>query len=429
MSVCVPARALAVLAGLLASAGAAPGGAIADDGVPRLLLDRQLNTTRVRLTSIGGGRVSWIDGAGREHERSIDELLAIIDPEGGLMPEPVRRQVIESLNLPLVQTTDGQRLLARLRPDPEGDDERVELVLMDGQAMRVNIERIASVTSPKSVFDTHEPATADDAPVDDLVELANGDRVRGFVERLGEVVVIEVNGATRRVPMGDVRSIRLANPPRASRDARVWVDDGTVVDVRAMTTTARGVVSLDLALAGEPGAELAGSESDQPVAVRLPLTRLAGILFDAGSVRPLASMSPEGYEPTGDRRWTPPPSAADASVAVLGAPTIELPGPMRVRWRLPDGATRLAGVSTLGDAPGVWADCVVTIWLEDGPRRAELARARLRPAHDELVFNVELPPALDNTPRTLEVHVDAGAYGPIQDRVLLERVLLLVDPG
>lgn len=414
------------LAGLLAAGGVAIG---ADDGVPRVLLDRELNTTEVRLTSIDQGQVYWLDGAGRERSRSVEELLAIIDPDGGLLPDSVRQQVIESLNFPLVQTTDGQRLLAKLRDDPEGSPELVELMLFGGQTMRVSVERIASVTSAKSVFDERGDASPDADLIDDVVELANGDRVSGFVESLGPRVSVEVEGVSRSVPLSDIRSIRLANPSRTSAGTRVWVSDGSVIGAGPLRRSGEGMVAFDLSLAGEHSGAPEGSESDLPTAMSLPLSRVAGIVFDASGagVRPLAAMAPASYAPTGERRWTPPPSAGDPAHAVLGASTIELPGPMRVSWALPEGASRLAGIATLGDTPGAWADCAVSITIDTDGQRTELARARLRPGHADLAFNVVLPPALAGEPRALEVRVDAGAYGPIQDRVLLERVLLLVE--
>ncbi len=426
MSPSVPSRFLASAAIILAAAGGALG---ADDGVPRVLLDRELNATQVNLTSIGEGQVRWLDGAGRERARAIDELLAVIDPDGALLPPDVRRQVIESLGFPVVETTDGQRLLARLRDDPEGSDEFVELRLVGGQTMRVSVERIAGLTGARSVFDESRPARQDAPSIDDVVELTNGDRVSGFVERLGSSVWVEVDGVSREIPMSGVASIELANPKRRVEGTRVWLDDGSIIGAGPISGAGDRLVAFDLTLARENTGAPKGSESEMGAAMRLPLSRIAGIVFDAGNsgVRPLAGIGPSSFEPTGQRRWTPPPITGDASKAVLGASTIELPGPMRVRWSLPEGAARLAGVATLGDAPGQWADCAVSILLDEGGGQTELARARLRPGESEMAFNLELPRGIPGEVRTLEVRVDAGAYGPVQDRVLLERVLLLVE--
>ncbi len=425
----VPSRLAVALAGLLAIAGSARA---EDDALVRVLLDRDLNATEIRLTSIDSGQVRWVDSAGRERARAIEELLAIIDPEGGLLPLGVRKQVIESLGFPIIETTDGQRLLARLGDDPEGAGEFVELMLIGGQTMRVSIERISGLTSARSVFDESRPARlhSGGARVDDTVELTNGDRVSGFVEHLGRTVTIEVEGVSRKISLTNIASIELANPVRPGEGTRVWLDDGSIVGAGAISGAGQRLIAFDLTLARESQANPGASESDlHRVTMRLPLSRIAGIVFDAGGagVRPLARMAPESFAPTGERRWAPPPIAGDPAQAVLGASTIELPGPMRVRWTLPHGARRLAGVATLGETPGPWADCAVSILLDVGGRQFELARARLRPGEDEMVFNVELPEGLGGESRTLEVRVDAGAYGPIQDRVLLERVLLLVE--
>jgi hypothetical protein len=395
-----------------------------DDGIRRLILDRQLNATEVSVTSIDGGEVRWVDSAGRPRARSIRELLAVIDPEGGLLPEGVRRQVVESLGAPLVETTDGQRLLARL--GETDTDDQIELTLVGGQRVRVSVEDIASVTSPRAVFGSPPSPAPDGQAIDDVVELTNGDVVSGFVASLGTHVSIEVEGRAQQIPLADVARVRLANPRRAGSGTRVWLDDGTILGAGPITSAGEALITFDLTLGRPSGA---GSEADLETSVRVPLSRVAGIVFDAGSsgVRPLASMRPEAYAPTGDRRWTPAPITGDGSQAVLGAATIELPGPMRVRWALPEGARRLAGVATLGETPGPWADCSVSVLLSAGGETIELARARLRPSQGDLAFNVELPDALAGEARSLEVRVDAGAYGPIQDRVLLERVLLLVE--
>ncbi|MFI4898465.1 MAG: hypothetical protein ACIARR_11640 [Phycisphaerales bacterium JB059] len=419
MSSSLPTRIGAALGAMLLTPTLGHAG---DDGVRRLLLDRQLNATEVRVTAIDGGEVRWVDSAGRPRARSIRELLAVIDPEGGLLPDGVRRQVIESLGAPLVETTDGQRLLARL--GETDTDEQIELTLVGGQRVRVSVEDIASVTSPRAVFGaTHAPAR--ERPIDDVVELANGDVVTGFVASLGARVAIEVDGRVQEIPLADVARVRLANPERTAEGTRVWLDDGSILGAGPIASAGDAMITFDLTL-GRPLST--GSEGDPETAVRVPLSRVAGVVFDAGSsgVRPLASMRPEAYAPTGDRRWTPAPITGDSAQAVLGAATIELPGPMRVRWALPEGARRLAGVATLGETPGPWADCSVSVLLNAGGETIELARARLHPSQGDLAFNVELPDTLGGEDRSLEVRVDAGAYGPIQDRVLLERVLLLV---
>ncbi len=413
-----------ILATLCVAAGLAPA-ARADDGVPRILLDRELNTRRVMLTGIDDDWVTWLDAADRQRRAPTADLVAILAPGGEIMPEPMRNQIARSLNFPIIETTDGQRLTARVRPDSERSSEHVELVLVGGSTLRVRVEQINRLSMPRA------DAPAADAPddaLDDVVVLANGDTLRGFVAHLGPEITIEVEGAVRRVSLDQVARIDLANPPAPAMGARARLDDGSVLACESISTEG-GVVTLRLSLgAGERDAS--GSESSAATELRLPISRIAGVVFDRGeggaAVRALSDASPTTFRPTGSRRWAPAPKFDTNAAGVLGDARIVLPGPMSVRWSIPDDASRIAGVLSLGERPGAWADCDVVIRVidEDGVA-SELARHRLRAAEPEAGFNLDL--AWGGTGRAIEFVVEEGAYGPVQDRVVLDRVLLLVE--
>ncbi len=413
-----------VLAGLCVGASLAAS-LRADDAVPRVLLDRELNSREVMLTGIDDGWVTWLDAARRPRRAPTTDLVAIIAPDEGVMPERVRDQIARSLNFPVIETTDGQRLTARVRPDSERSPEHVELVLVGGSSLRVRVEQIDSLSMPRAQTDA--PPEPDDA-LDDVVVLDNGDTLRGFVSGLGSSVTIEVEGEERTVSLEQIARIDLANPPAPTPGTRALLDDGSVLACESISTEG-GIVTLALSLgAGESG--VPDSESAAPTQLRLPLSRIAGVRFDHGGegagVRALSAEAPASFAPSGSRRHSAAPETIAGGVGVLGDARIALPGPMRVRWAIPDEASRVAGVLTLGDRPGPWADCDVIVRLVDADGAAtELARHRLRAAEPEAPFNIDLGWGGDG--RSIEFVVEEGAFGPVQDRVYLDRVLLLVE--
>jgi len=116
-----------------------------------------------------------------------------------------------------------------------------------------------------------------------------------------------------------------------------------------------------------------------------------------------------------------PPIVGDPIGAALGAPDIELPGPMSVTWTLPAGVTRVAGVAELPVSARAWGDCSVVMFDGAG---AQVWTTRLSGDAPSAPFNIDLS---GKDALTLTVRVEAGANGPIEDRVLLRRVLLLLD--
>lgn len=419
-------RARALISLCLAGVGAWGSSARADDAVRRILLDRELNTREVMLVGIDDDWVTWHDGAGRERRAPTSDLVAIIAPGGGLLPSPVRDQIARSVNFPVIETTDGQRLTARLRPDEDSSPDHVELMLVGGSTLRVRVEQIDRVSMPR--VDLPPPVPAAGEALDDVVVLANGDTLHGFVAQLGPIITIEIGGEPRQLPLDQIARIDLANPPEPKSGARAQLDDGSVLACESISTKG-GVVTLRLSLGASEGAD-PDSEASAATELRLPISRIAGVLFDQGSggagVRTLSASAPTSFAPTGTRRWTPTPEIDDTDAGVLGDGRIILPGPMRARWPLPDGASRLAGVLTLGDRPGPWADCEVVLRMINADGSAtELSRSHLNAADPEAPFNLDLGWGGKN--RSIEFAVEEGAYGPVQDRVILERVLMLVE--
>jgi len=73
----------------------------------------------------------------------------------------------------------------------------------------------------------------------------------------------------------------------------------------------------------------------------------------------------------------------------------------------------------------VWGDCDVFIELVVGGDVKPLWHQRLRGSTPEFTFNIALSP--QSVPAQLRVRVDEGEGGPVQDRAILRRPLLLLN--
>jgi hypothetical protein len=101
--------------------------------------------------------------------------------------------------------------------------------------------------------------------------------------------------------------------------------------------------------------------------------------------------------------------------APVGLSPIELRGPVVVRYSLPSGAIRFAAQAVLPDSARQWGDLELIVRSDD----AEVFRMRLNAESPAGEINVAL------TGRELTLELTAGAHGPIQDQVILNRAMIL----
>lgn len=389
----------------------------------RVLIDRSLQETPVRLLAIGQGTVTFTPlsepAEAPARTRPLADLLAIA-------PAPDAAPILPAVSneaAPLVAlvTTDGQRLVGYVREPGDGETtkggEGAALVLESAALGRIVlpldlalelefIERPAGASSPSGA--------------DDTVILTNADRIDGFVESIGPTVIIRPKGADAdtEIPLDRVGRILLSNPPKPSSGILLWLSDGSVV-------------ALDGALESD-GQTLRSTLRLGKAPLSVPLTSVGALSLDAKLIRALASLTPASYRPAPERRWTRPPHAGDARTAPLGAADIEIPGPMTVEWVLPAGVSRLAGTAELARSTRGWGDCELII--EDlgsgtpAPAPQRLFSRRLTAQAPSARFDVALAPT-PSADHRLRVTVDPGQGGPIQDRVFLRRPLLMLGDG
>lgn len=348
-----------------------------------------------------------------------------------------------------------------------------------------NLLQPPAPTQPPAKVEKPDPLPAAKA---DRVMLINGDHLSGFIEQIGPTVTIDAEGRKVDTPIAQVSEIRLLNEARLPKGTRLWLSGGTVIDAARLTAegpksavaradTVRVELSSDtwrsVRAAKPDGARTKTTEADggQPVprgvtvsappaeapAAILGVARFLAIVPHVESLVSLASRPVTRQEATEGRSWFEPVrhswfgsplteaegataqgvrSEGSSPTAVrppMGAADIELPGPMLVEWSIPPAATRIAGWAELPRDCWTWGHCTVVLSLEPGAgasaARVELLRETLSSEHPTAEFSVAIEPAAATAVRTIRVEVLSGERGPIQDRVLLRRVLLMCKPG
>ncbi|MFN0010937.1 MAG: hypothetical protein ACKVS8_04750 [Phycisphaerales bacterium] len=435
-------RAMCV-AGVLAVSGCA---AVAAAQAPSVVvLDRALAARAGALLGVREGAYLVTDAQGQAVALAAGEVLAIVEadwwnPEpgssdvaapavgegGGLMGGTDRSQ------RGVLELTDGTRLVGTLAArDPENAD----LVAWNHPAlgrMVFALERVKRVDfGPEELMGgaggaggARSTRHADDQSAlpeaGDVVELANGDRLVGFVERLGNQIVVRAgSGASAQLSTPDahvVRSVRLANPPARAAGLMVWLRGGNTLRVS------------DLQAGGSDSARLVFEPAEglsRNINVRLDQYR--AIVPRAERVVALAGLAVAAQKAAADRLAPGALRVHTRTEDLLGAADIELPGPMTAEWVLPAGARRLAGWLVMPAAAREWGDCVVRVSEVTGAGGAETTRV-LREGR----LNAEKPwmtlaQGLGGTAGArLRVEVESGERGPIQDRVVLRRMLIAV---
>lgn len=348
-----------------------------------------------------------------EPDRSADpRWIAAFGPTDPDAPPPLLRGG-ESSAVFVIELTDGQRLPALILPGSTDDTLTLDLISLGEVDLPLEaVRRVRSID---------EPATRDHAGLDDLVRLRNGDRLTGFVATLGPSIIIETDLGERTVPLASVAEIVLANEPATSTAPLLWLDSGVIIAARSLAQP--NPTSFEITPA-EPIGARAGTW-------RLSRADLQGVLLEPDRWIALAGIEPTARRTLGDRRWLPPLIAGDPASVVLATPDLEIPGPMEVEWSLPPDAERFATRVTLPESARVWGDFEFVVLTRDarGGER-ELHRVRLHAEHPEAAVVADLrPPPGAPAPAALLLRVEAGQRGPIDDRaVLIRPIVLLGDP-
>lgn len=402
----------AAIAGAQSATAPSRNDPMADAGIPVTLVLSGLVRREVRLISAGDAGVVYADETGRRREAPSGTVLAVIRrtadaPSGGTRTYRVGRRAMRIAgNDGVLRLTDGQRFPGR--PVTIGEDDHPETIGWWHTVLATvhhPLDRVAGFSTPQS--DPIDARLTDPVPATDIVVLRNADRLSGFFSVSADAARIETDSGVVDVPMDLVASVVLANPREPASGGRVWFSDGSIVAIAGLSYTESGRLSFAL----PDGRSITRLWAD-----------VESVAFDAGRLAALSSLDVASVDGVGGRRFVPgvEPAESDQEAPALNARDLLLPGPMEVRWSLPEGATRVGGVVALSGDALPWGDCEVVIDAGAG----EVLRQRLHAERTAVAFSLAANPGAG-----LTVRVEPGRYGPINDRVTLRAALVELAPS
>lgn len=369
----------------------------------------RLESVRGKLVTLGSDGARLRDDRGRDIEIPASDLLAIMQVSqsaGQLVVAPMGVSGSESRPA-IVELTDGQRWPCYVLTTGGSDDLLVEVPNVGKTSLQLDVLR-------RVVFD-RRVRRADVVPSsEDRVVLANGDIVNGTLLNISSTVEIETGGSVTRIPSGSAAAIELVNPSISPAPMRLWLNGGAVFATRSLDSDSATGLRCDLIAPDANGWHDVGVLRPWDQSANWSLE---AVEFAPAQLVPWASLEVASFAPEGDRRWTPPPEE-EQEPHLMDLSQVELPGPMRVTWRLPRGAQRACGQVSLTDHASVWADCVVRVEQQG----RVLWEQRLNADQPERSFVVELAGA-----REISLRVLPGEFGPIDDRVRLNLGWVLLD--
>lgn len=413
---------LGAICGIVISAGARADDRTAD----RLLVDLNLSTRAVGIERIDPQSLLIVDDRGREERVPLSRVLAILPATDG----PAQARSTPGPVGAVLELVDGQRLPGRLAgrlapPADEQSDPNAIIWQAAFGSVRIALDQIHRI-----VFG---PSSAAPAPSgQDAVVLANGDLIEGFVDRIGPRIMLERQGQMIEIDPATVAQIRLSNPATAPVGAQVWLADGTVLSVRSIATREDGTLVLDSPLISEPEATEARRPEPPGSETGPRLDDVRAIVFYAGRLRALASLDMTESVPIAGRRWAPAPRirggpgwAGQGAGASGIVPRVELSGPIRVQWALPAGAQRFSGLFELPPSNRAWGDCDLVVSIRTDAGTIELARRRINAERPIVEVNVSLESDGESADR-IQIAIEPGRFGPIQDGLVIHRGLILL---
>jgi hypothetical protein len=232
---------------------------------------------------------------------------------------------------------------------------------------------------------------------EDLVLLVNGDRLTGLVLDITDSVEIERTDSSRvSVPVDRVDYLSLVNPITEESGVRAWLTRGDEVIINSYR--------FDVGT----GLRIPGREPLMP-------NYLYAIAFDSDRITPLADQSSRAMGlPDSDRYLIPEPEI-DLGAWPLDAPPIELQGPMRVEWQLPEEGMGFTATAVIPPPSRRHGNFELVIF--DGDK--EIRTFRMNDSTSKVDITV-----LFET-RRLSIELREGTMGPIQNHLRLERALLI----
>ena len=411
----IPMLALAACSGLAGVAPAQNGA-----GLDRIIIDHSLNRQPVRLVSISEHTINTIDAAGEAHAIPFDDILALAPNQDWTPDAPNRPTVLGrggiSSRPGILELTNGQRL-AGAASVVRVDTDSVAWVHPALGIVRSPIDRVSRIIMPRVMPVSQQTQTLAIEDVD-VIRLINGDTLRGFIDHIGSDTTIELDaGSTISIPTSSIDQLTLANEPSARTGTTISLRDGSVISIERFAqpdapNTGRTLCILRSDSFQQPFDTSPASEANtppEPLGFEIDLDQITTINFDPEQLLPLASIIPttEGRDIIIDH----------SAPAILGASTIELPGPMRSTWNLPKGARAIAMTAELPLEARAWGNLDLIISIDSKERQ----KIHLSASNPQASIRLDSPNA-----HTLEITLEQGPFGPIQNRVHLRQAVVSV---
>ena len=323
-----------------------------------------------------------------------------------------------------IQLTDGQIINAQIIDSSNPDFLRYHLIIdnKDLATGSLPLDRILHITTQKT--DANPTPTLDqpfslstDLSADTIITL-NNDIITGFIEHIGSQCTIALDTRQLTLPLQQIQSIHLANIIEPAPGIMLLTNAGSRLFANTLDSDFQHQTTLTLA-SGSLGLQ------DEPTdSWRLPNNLIAGIEVHQPNthILGLAQLAPTKIEPTGGRAWTPTPTTSQHATQNPVLATIDLQAPVKMVYSLPTGTTRFA--CTIEAPINQWTDCIATFTTINAKgHRVELLSARLNDLHPSHEINTPIEP----NSKGLEIRIDPGEHGPIQDRVLIHAPRLLIE--
>ena len=325
----------------------------------------------------------------------------------------------------IVGPVDSRSINSRWRSEVTQSGERdirlqPEVCFVDGQTLPGKIESEDGTILWNSALLGRYPIVLEDlswirfkkgivvptAEAEDIVVLANGDRIVGLVSELADPLPIERSDGESvvKVPLNRVAAISLVNPEVPPTGIQIWTSEGSVFSAEKILVDEQGYVMVQ------------GPSRSRKKEVSFSVNQLRGILMDPGMLIPLSGITPniDSGLASDIRPWAPPPVVADGFWP-LGAATIDFHGPIRARWSLPASGALFSAIAELPiDSNRGDFDLVIR---DDGK---EVLRTRINSKSPMYPIQVRLESS------TLELEMEMANGGPIQDSLHLHEAILML---
>jgi len=357
------------------------------DAAPVTLIGRDLSPRRVNLQSVRNNVVTYFDLDRAYHSEPISRFLQFrFAPDAAATDNDAM----------VLELTDGQRYRGQWIAAAAAED---------GDALRwrhaVLGELTARLETVRAIHSVND-AQITEPPTSDQVTLTNGDVMSGFVIAASDDgLMMQLEGQRDPVTLPRARIVRvtLANLTQAAEGESHMVHLADSSRVRTASVTIEG----DQLRLGSPPTDLIALASVK----RIDVAARGAWLIELSE---LAMTTTSG----GDVFGMPMPPHMEAGAWRMHAP-------VTVRFDLPEGATRFGAVAQLdadGDEPVHWADFVVRVTAGDATQECRITS-------DEPSCRINLP--FDGAATMLTIELDAGANGPVMDRLALRDAVVLVE--